>query len=263
MSVIENTEYLTKFDVKEHLRALYSNLKADWSLMFRVHMLNQFFRKYSSKWDGSNAKLLDFGASAVILNYISGAPYVAEIVHAAHTANEKTEIELWKSGTEDAHDWTPALKYVVGEVEGTRGETAWSERAAVMRSKIKVTGCDIRDEHPIGPTEPRPFSVICTSFVLESACNTYEDFKVSIKKLVKLLKVRGYLVIIFAEDQTFYTNGQQKWPVLAMSLEQVKRAVEEAGCVVLMEERDPTPIHRIVSDEKSCGFIAAYRARDC
>ena len=67
MSVIEKTEYLTKFDAKEHLRALYSNLKADWSLMFRVHMLNQFFRKYSSKWDGSNAKL---GCGEISIIYV-------------------------------------------------------------------------------------------------------------------------------------------------------------------------------------------------
>ena len=268
MSLIEKTEYSTNLDVKHYLQTFYCNLHAEWTTRFRVNMMKDFFRRYSSKWDSRTAKLLDFGAGAVIMNYISGAPHVAEIFHAAHTADERREMELWKSGAEEAHDWRPALEFVVGEVEGFGGgEASWRERAASLRSKIRVLGCDIHDEHPIGPTEPRSFSIVCTSFVLESVCSTYENFKFSIAKLVKLLKLGGYLVIIFVEDQTFYTIGQEKWAVLPVSLEQVRKAVEESGCVTLMVERDPSPIHlmenQTVSDQKSCSFIAAYRVRDC
>ena len=50
------------------------------------------------------------------------------------------------------------------------------------------------------------------------------------------------------------------------SVSQLKEALEEAGCVVLMSERDPTPIHHIenptLTDYKACVFIAAYKVKE-
>ena len=268
MSLIHQSQYSTRFSAKQFIEMYYSCDEQDWLNHFRRKIFHEFFKKYHSKWDGKCAKLLDFSGGPVILDYISAAPYVAEIVHAAHTEGERREIELWKNDSEGAYDWNPHIKHVVGEIEGLEGDVAWQERAALIRSKIKVVGCNIYDEHPITQNEEHnSFSIIMTSLSLESACETYDDFKAGIKKLVKLLRLGGYIVILFLEGKSFYFIGQDKWATLPVSLTQVKEAVEEAGCVILMSERDPMPLQFVenptFSDAKACVFLAAYKVRDC
>ena len=82
------------------------------------------------------------------------------------------------------------------------------------------------DEHPITPADKK-FSIICTSLALEAACKTHDDFKASIKKLVKMLQIGGYLALVLVEEETFYFIGENKWVVLPLSLSQEKAAVEE------------------------------------
>ena len=261
MSLIDRSQYLKCFSAKEYLRVYYS--EKDWQSHFRGKLYNEFFKKYSSKWDMNNAKLLDFSGGAVILNYISAAPYVSEIVHSAYKEEERKQIELWKINAKNCHDWNPFIKYVVREIEG---DTAWQDRVEMLRSKIKIVSCNILEEHPLPLTEElNSFSVICTSFALEAACKTIDDFKSAIKKLVKVLRVGGYIAVLFAEDETFYIIGKDKWAILPISLAQVTEAVEDTGCVVVMSERDPTPLelieNPILFDGKAVGFIVAYKVK--
>ena len=152
----------------------------------------------------------------------------------------------------------------MNEIEGLKGDAAWQERVALLRSKIKVTSCNVYDEHPITPTEDS-YSIICTSLALESACKTFDDFKAAVKKLVQMLRMGGYISILFIEEETFYFIKEGKWIVLPLSLLQVQEAVEEAGCVVLMTERDPMPIEslesQILCDGKAFVFLAAYKVK--
>ena len=267
LKILEQSQYSISLSSKEFLKSYYSNIEQDWITEFRLKLFDEFFKKYASKWDGQTAIMLDYSAGAVILNYVSAAPYVAEVVHAAHTEDERREIELWKNNDEDSHNWNTFIKYVVGDLEGQEGDTAWHKRVQMLRLKTNVVGCNIHDVHPVFPTEKeKSFSIICTSFALEAACKTYDDYKCGIKKLIKLLRLGGYFIILFVEEETFYCIGQDKWTVLPVSLPQVKKAVEEAGCVVLMSERDPTPLHLMENptsfDAKACVFLAAYKVND-
>jgi hypothetical protein len=268
MNGIQELSYSSDFSAKQYLQMYYckKEIPEHGTTHFLLRLFSQFFKKYCHKWDGSSAKLLEFAGGAVIQYVISAAPHFAEIVHAVHTEDERREVELWKSEAEDAHNWTVPFKHVVCTIEGLGEDAAWQERAALLRSKIRVVGCDIYADNPIGPTdEPSPFSVICTSMALEAACKTYDDFKSAIKKLVKMLKLGGYIIIVFVEDETFYVVGEKSWPVLPVSLNQAEKALEEAGCRLLMSERDPSPIDRMenpsFSDEISCAFLAAYKVK--
>ena len=234
---------------------------------YRLRQRHEFFQRYSCKWDKTSAKLLEFGGGPVIIDLISAEPHAAEIVLAAHTENERQAIELWRKDKDGAHDWTSAFKHVVCELESKTGDNTWRTRQAALRSRLKVISCDITQEHPIGLTEETgPFSVVCSSFCLEVASKTHAEYKEAIKKLAKLLKLGGYLVMLTVEDETFYKVGQYKWPVLPVTLEQVKEALEDAGFFLLKADREPMPIGHIQnsanSDEKAFVFFVAYKVRE-
>ena len=264
MSLFDQSQYAS-FSTKDYLQTYYSDHENDCLINFRARIYNEFFKKYSSKWNPKNARLLGFSGGAVIVDYISAAPHVSEIIHSAHKEDERKEIELWKNNAKEAHDWNPYIKYVVSEIEGLKEETALQERVAMMRSKIsKVVSCNIYDEIPVSGGVDK-FSVICTTWTLESICKTYEELKAGVKRLVKLLRVGGYFAIFFDEGTSFYFAGENKWAILPVTLAQVQEAVEEAGCVVLVTERDPIPLELIenpvVYNAKAQVFLAAYKVK--
>ena len=122
MSCTENSEYVASFSAKLFLQGFYSSVGQ--ATKFHLKAFREFFQKYHSKWDRSSARLLEFSGGPVIVNYISAAPHVGEIVHSAHTEGERRELELWKNNAEGAHDWLPFIKHIVSDVEGLQGEAA-------------------------------------------------------------------------------------------------------------------------------------------
>ena len=58
-----------------------------------------------------------------------------------------------------------------------------------------------------------------------------DDLKAGIKKLVKLLRLGGYITILFVEDQTYYYIGEEKWALLPISLAQVKKLWRRQGAL--------------------------------
>ena len=190
--------------------------------------------------------MLEFGGGPVISNLISAVPHVQEIVFAAYTQNERDEIELWKGKKEGAHNWELYLRYVVNELEDKPGDTVWQEREALLRSRIKVIACDITQEDPLlGKGAKDSFDIISTRLCLEAACESYEVYKSSIKKLSRMLKLGGFLTMTVVERETFYMVKDKRWYCLYLTLDQIEVALKEAGFVILVAERDPAPIDQI------------------
>ncbi len=207
--------------------------------------------------------MLEFGGGPVISGLISATSYVQEIVFAAYSENERSQVELWKNKKDGAHDWSPFFRYVVNELECKAGEASWQEREALMRSRIKaIIACDITQEYPLGVREEL-FEIISTSLCLEAACKSYDEYKTALKKLGGLVKLGGFITIYAAERETFYVVGKKKWFCLYLTLAEITEALDEAGFVVLTAERDPAPLEQIqnpiVSDYKSFLFVAAQR----
>ena len=257
-------QYSTDFSTKQFLKEFRSTLDSDWHTRFRLEKRHIFFQKYGTKWDSSSAKMLEFGGGPTLMDHISAAPHVAEIVHTTYAPGEKEEIEKWKMKDADAHDWTFALKHVVNELESKAGDAAWKERERLIRSKLtNITHGDITRQLPISE---ELFSVITTTFCLESACKTYAEYKTAVKKLAKFLKLGGYLVMTVVEEQTFYIAGKKELSVLTLSKDQVEEALKEAGFALLMVERDPAQLEFVQSpthsNEKAVLFFAAYKIKD-
>ena len=204
MNVLSGKSYLTEFDCKEYVRLLvYSSFKGNanekGSIDFHRAQLYRFYTKYSSKWNNKTARLLEFGGGPVIISLISAVPYVDQIIFAAYTESERKEIELWKDGKEGAHDWSSDIKYVVYEIEDVMrdsADTQWRAREGLLRKRISsIIACDIFCENPL-LIEQKPFEIISTSFCLEVACTTFAEYKEAVKKLVRLLKPGGFLLMI-------------------------------------------------------------------
>ena len=268
MSVLSGKSYLTEFNCKEYLSLFHSACKDDSNTkgsidFYRTH-LYQFYAKFSSKWNNKTARLLEFGGGPVITSLISAAPYVDQITFAAYTESERKEIELWKQGKEGGHDWSSDFKYVLYVIENVaRDDTQWHQREELVRNRISnIIACDIFCDNPL-ITEQEPFEIISTSLCLEAACTTFAEYKEGVKKLIRLLKPGGFLLMFIVERETFYMVGEKRWFCLYLTLEQVQEALAEAGTVVLVAERDPMPMdliqNPVICDCKAVAFVVAQK----
>jgi len=265
-SVLSGKSYLNEFDCKVYLSFYYDtneDSNEDGGFSFHKQQLYNFYTKYNSKWNNKTARLLEFGGGPVITSLISAAPYVDQITFAAYAESERREIELWKHGKEGAHDWSSHFINIVNEVEHIAGDDAWRKREKLLRKRISsIVPCDILSDNPL-LVKQEPFEIISTSLCLEVACSSYAEYKASIKKLVGLLKPGGFLLMLVSERETFYLVGKKKWFVLHLTLEQVIKALSEAGMVIIMAERDPVPMEEIQnyieSDYKAVLFVAAQK----
>lgn len=197
------------------------------------------------------------------MSLISAAPYVNKITFSAYLESERKEIELWKHGKSDAHDWSSHLKYAMSNVERIPEGDAWRKREELLRQRVThIIPCDIHCDNPL-VTEQEPFEIVSTSLCLEIACTTHTEYKAGIKKLVGLLKPGGFLLMFIVERQTFYVVGKKKWSTLYITLEQVKKALADAGVGILVDERDPASMEQIqnpiVSNCKGFAFVAAQK----
>ena len=267
MTTLNSASYVDDFNPKELLNLFYATAEGSPSEkgafdFYRRHLLN-FYTKYSSKWDTTTARLLEFGGGPVIAPLISAAPFVDQITFAAYLESERKEIELWKDGKEDAHDWSSHFKCTVNEIERIPGDDAWREREDLLRKRMSnIIPCDIFRDNPL-LVKQEPFEIVSTSLCLESACTTYAEYKEAIKKLVGLLKPGGFILVFLVERETFYVVGNKKWSCLYLTLEQVKEVLTEVGTAVFVAERDPGVMDQIqnpvIADGKGFAFLAAQK----
>ena len=266
MSMSNGRSFIEEFDPKGFLSTFSSSPGGNPNSAFTFYRerLHRFYKRYSSKWDDKTARLLEFGGGPVITTLISAAPYVNEIIFAAHTESERKEIELWKNRKQGAHDWSSYFKDIVCKVENIAGDDAWREREELLRKRISsIIACDISWDYPLAVKQEPAFEIVSTSLCLESGCPTYIKYKEGIKKLVGLLKPGGFLLMIIVERETFYVDGKKKWSTLYLTLEQVKEALAEAGITVIVAEREPASMEYIqnpvIADGKGFAFVTAQK----
>ena len=275
-STMARGSYLDDFSAKEYLNTYYAFNEGipneNGQFEFYREQIYSFYKKYSCKWNIKTARLLEFAGGPVIANLISAAPYVNQITFSAYLESERKEVELWKQGKEGAHDWSSDFKWTINEVEprvdrvtgnNSGGGDAWRAREELLRKCITdIVPCDIFSDNPL-LVKQEPFEVIQTSLCLEVVCTTFAKYKDGVRKLVKLLKPGGFLLMFVDERETFYMVGKKRWDVLYLTLEQVKEALVEAGTTIIVAARDPAPMDQIqnpiMADYKAFLFVVAQK----
>ena len=224
------------FDPWPYLDCLYGEVDA-----FHRHSFKRIHDFYKSCGSPTGLKVLEFGAGPVIAYVISASLYASEIVLSEYMETNRKVLQMWLDRDPNAPNWSPFFEYVVQELEGKSKEEA-AKREEELRQVIKaVIPCDIHKDPPVEPAYCGPYDVIFTSFCLESACNSLEEFSEAVSKLAKLLKTGGKLVIISMEgsgDTFFYMVGDKKFITLSIREESLKTILQQNGfCEITIECR--------------------------
>ena len=226
------------FDPWPYLDDLYGEVDG-----FHHHSLKHIHKFYESCGSpAAGLKVLEFGAGPVIAYVISASLYASEIVLSEYMETNRKVLQMWLDRNPNAPNWSPFFEYVVQKLEGKSKEEA-AKREEKLRQVIKaVIPCDIHKNPPVEPAYHGPYDVIFTSFCLEIACNSLEEFSGAVSKLAKLLKPEGKLVIMTMEgpgDTFYYMDGDKKFFALSISEEALTTILQQNGFRDITVESQP------------------------
>lgn len=229
--ILDRTTFLDEFKTDAYLKDFYE--KVDEPAM---QMVLKFLPNIVARI-GPFKRLLDFGAGPTIHVAASFRNQADEIYLADYLPQNRAELERWKAGKSD-FDWRVPLKMIMTQ----EGQT-WVELDKVeplTRQKVKsIHHCDCFSNPSVeAPKELLgTFDVVVTIFCIEYCCNTYEEYKQSIKNIADQIRPGGYFIMGGILEETWCSFGGRKFKCLYMTEENMIKALEEAGIRVVDDKK--------------------------
>jgi nicotinamide N-methyltransferase/phenylethanolamine N-methyltransferase/methyltransferase len=237
-NLLHTSDYKDRFDTEFYLKALYSDLNIDSSeASFSAFFIENTVRilKNEQKKLG-NKKALDFGGGPSIWPSFLIAQYVDSIQFCDYTQNNLNAVKDWIEQKDNAFDWTTFFEKIL-DADGTAREKVfeWESRLRHALARGGLSTCDVNDPNcPILNGREKEYDVIFSSLCLEAACLTIESFNGTIKRLVRLLKPGGLLLLLMVRNESFYYVNQENFFCLPLDETKVKRAMEETNALADM-----------------------------
>ena len=204
-------------------------------------------QKYKNHWDDSSAKLVEVGGGPNIMPLISIAPYVSKIVFSEYAAECRKAVQLWKTGSPEAYDWSPFMQYVVSKIEKNSDPDAAKAREDLLRSKVCIVPCNIlADSHSILEDEEAAstqYDIVSLNGCIEACVNSESQYSDCLAKLRNLLTPEGFLIGTAHFGVGWWNVEGVKYHSFSMSKDGFLAALQMAGFALLEQKVNTTKAH--------------------
>ncbi|XP_065832081.1 nicotinamide N-methyltransferase-like isoform X2 [Oscarella lobularis] len=241
-------DYIRDFDANAYVKKNYFNEPPVDNVVepFVLKNLHDFYTK-TAEFSLDSASILEFGGGAAVSHLISATPYASNIVFADYSPSALNAVDEWKKAPftrEHQNDWRDFFRYVVCDLERNADDDGDEliRRASQLKGKLSsLVPCNILSDTPLGNNDyDQRFDVVSSAFCLEVASRTYEQYKLSVKKLVNFLKGSGsWLVLHCFLGAIGYCVGEKTFFALPLKEDVVKEALDEAGFRLVKFDYEP------------------------
>jgi hypothetical protein len=145
------------------------------------------------------------------------------------------EVDNWLRNYPDQFDYEPLMGWLEDEVGADPAAVARSLRSSTW----ELASYDWRE--PVPPAWHRAYDVVSCHFFAESATSDEEELIDFIRKLGRLGRPRGTLLVSFMCRSSGYTIAQRNFPAFSIDEENVFRYLERAGLLLEDVELRTTP----------------------
>ena len=254
----EKDDY-SKFDATSYLRTRYPSPEAGRS-PFSLRCFHEFVQKYKNQWDYSKANFLEVGGGPNIIPLISIAPYVSEIIFSEYAAECRKSVQLWKTGSHGAYDWSPFVQYALKNFEGNPDLDAAKARENLMRSKVRVVPCNLlADGQSILEDEAaatNQYDIISTNGCIEACANSVNQYSDCLAKLKNLLTPEGFLIGSVYLGVGWWNVEGVEYHAFSISKDGFLAALQMAGFVLLEHKINTTKAHSLSNTTGVMFYVA-------
>ena len=228
LSSHHSNDYQNKFDVKSYLTSYYSEVTSNY--VFYIHGLVRVLKKHADS-HRVGGKALDYGGGPSLWPSFLLAQYVDAVQFCDYTEANLQAVQAWLDRSLSAHDWTTFFRYLLQAHQTSESELSnWENRLRKVLSTCALTRCDANDPNcPILSGPSNEYEIIVSCECLDVACQTRDAYKEAVRRLVRLLKPGGLLILLAALDCSYYMVGNQRFTGLPLNEQLIREALHEAG----------------------------------
>ncbi|CAF3361366.1 unnamed protein product [Rotaria socialis] len=130
-----------------------------------------------------------------------------------------------------AFDWTNYFESVLTVARSSKEKRLeWESRLRDALCRGGLSACDVNDPNwPVLSGKSNDYDIIFRSLCLEAACLTIEIFNETIRRLVRLLKPGGLLLLVMVRNESFYYVDKEKFFCLPLNEAKVENALHATG----------------------------------
>lgn len=235
-SLLHTTDYNIRFDSTAYLKGCYSGIDTDpneapFSAFF-IQNIVAFL--HDSQTRLGNKKALEFGGGPCLWPAFVLAQYVDSIRFCDYAQCNLDAVDDWLKQKPNAFDWSTFFEGVLDVARKPKEDRVeWESRLRDALNKGGLSKCDVNDpDCPVLSGEADTFDIVFSSLCLEAACLTIKKFNETIKRLVRLLKPGGVLLLAMVRNESFYYVGAEKFFCLPLDESKVQQALHDAGDLI-------------------------------
>ncbi|XP_063798055.1 nicotinamide N-methyltransferase-like [Pseudophryne corroboree] len=245
------------FDSREHLETYFSN-KADMIFgddfnKFPMEWLHHVFSEGHIKGD----LLIDISIGSFIHHLYTPSGYFNQILVLKCSEQCIMEVNKWINTRTGAFDWSHIMPYIKC-LEGNSDQCQDKDMTLKM-TITKIMKCVTDNENLTDPEVIPPADCVISGALLDFISKDQDDYINNFRKLVKLLKPGGYLILIGALNTTYMMIGQDKIHVFRYDEKFARKVLTDEGFVI-----DHCAVHKKtavsdLTDYEAFIFITAHR----
>ncbi|XP_068099304.1 indolethylamine N-methyltransferase-like [Hyperolius riggenbachi] len=225
----------------------------DEGVLFPLEKLHNAFSKGHLTGD----ILIDISGGAIVHHLYSACEFFQEII--LMRANEQCIMEImkWQNNRTGAFCWGHTTTHVT-DLEGRSNQCELKD----MKLKSAITHVIKFDPEAETPTElvgvPQADCVI-TFALLDMICKDQEDYMRKLRKILKLLKPGGHLILIGGMNASYYTIGGHRFHMFKFDDNFVRNALVAEGLSILQCDVTPRKSESDLIDFEGMLFIIACK----
>ncbi|CAJ0932746.1 unnamed protein product [Ranitomeya imitator] len=247
------------FDTRQNLEHYFSNKPeidfGEDSIIFPLENLTKTFAEGHIKGD----ILIELSASSAIHHLYAVCEFFKHII--ILKANDRCIMELnrWMHERTGAFEWDHAAKHHA-DIEGKSDK--FQDKDGKLRTALRhVVKCNIEKENIVEPISLPPADCVIIAWFLEFISKNQDEFKNHLRKVSKLLKPKGHLIIFAILDATYITMGKDKFHMLKYDEDFVRKAVVEIGFAIDTRKVKKRTVVSDLTDYKGVLFIVAHKEK--
>ncbi|XP_073513315.1 indolethylamine N-methyltransferase-like [Phyllobates terribilis] len=247
------------FDSRQHLEDYCSNkpdmVFGDDSIIFPLENLTKTFTEGHIQGN----ILIDLSVSSTIHHLYAVCEFFKHII--VLKANDRCIMELkrWVDERTGAFEWDHCAKHHA-DIEGKSDQ--FQDKDGKVRTALRhVVKCDFEKENIVEPIDLPPADCIMISWLFEFISKNHDELNNYLRKVSKLLKPGGHLIIFGLLDATYIIIGKDKFHILKYDEDFARKALVAEGFVIdncTVKKR--TNVSDLM-DYKGILFIAAHKEK--
>jgi nicotinamide N-methyltransferase len=224
---LANTEMghiLRDWNAREYLKYYYGqpSVSDDEAALFRfiARGLRDIGRNFETG--------IELGCGPVVHHAAQAVPWVDRLDMADVQESNLEEIRRWMRRDPGAFDWSVLLGAANGALDAEEGRGgSIAEREALLRARINLMFCDLREPLPLG--KPAQYPLVTAYYCTENVIPTVPGWRETMSKVTSLVASAGWLFLAGVHGTDFCMINGKRVPVAHLTEDEIRRALVELG----------------------------------